>query len=338
MNKLFSVLSNFWKIILAAGVLKWMSIHAWLIHDWYGFSWEIAVWDSAVSNFLIIGLSFTTIKAMTGNVPGGGKFWYGLALIFFLSWVWQWLTNESLSQLAYDNAAYLEFLKQAAPVRWSIGFLLIGGVTMSSYFYSLSQEKQKVMERQAATASMVREAELQKLQLQLQPHFLFNSLNSINALTMVQPEEARQMVQQLSDFLRLTMKRADEHWVELADEWAYLQQYLAIEKVRFGHRLEIASSFAPESQTWKIPTLILQPLVENAIKHGLYGTTGNIIIEVKAAVVHNTLEVTITNPFDPENQNPSGSGFGLSGVRRRLYLLFARNDLVRASVDGQLFL
>src|SRR5690606_26260909 len=95
----------------------------------------------------------------------------------------------------------------------------------------------------ADTAAMVREAELQKLQQQLQPHFLFNCLNSVNAMITIKPEEAKKMVLHLSDFLRITMKRADDHWVSLEEEWNYLQLYLDIEKVRFGHRLEVITEF-----------------------------------------------------------------------------------------------
>jgi LytS/YehU family sensor histidine kinase len=178
---------------------------------------------------------------------------------------------------------------------------------------------------------MVREAELQKLQLQLQPHFLFNSLNSINAMIIAQPDEARKMVEQLSDFLRITTKRADEHWVKFSEEWNYLQLYLEIEKVRFGHRLEIDSEVTDEARAYMIPTMLLQPLVENAIKFGLYGTVDRVVIAIRAFLNDGVLHLTIENPFEPDTQPPKGSGFGLNGLKRRLYLLFARNDLLQSS-------
>jgi LytS/YehU family sensor histidine kinase len=215
--------------------------------------------------------------------------------------------------------------------------ILITAVSTSSFFYRKLKEQQEGEERKETTASMIREAELQKLQLQLQPHFLFNALNSINALIIVKPEEARKMVHHLSDFLRTTIKRADEHWISLSEEWNYLQLYLDIEKVRFGHRLEVNTNFSNESLAWKIPTLLLQPIVENAIKFGLYGTTEKVKITLDAADEHEMLNVIITNPFDPEVQPAKGGGFGLSGIKRRLYLLFARNDLLETKVEGNLF-
>ncbi len=137
------------------------------------------------------------------------------------------------------------------------------------------------------------------------------------------------MVQQLSDFLRLTLQRADEPWVSMARELEYLETYLAIEKVRFGHRLEVKLQVQESAHTWTIPTLVLQPLLENAIKFGLYGTTGHISIELNALVKENLLEIEITNPFDSDMQPATGSGFGLTGLQRRLYLIYARNDLIQ---------
>ncbi|HNV29682.1 MAG TPA: histidine kinase, partial [Cyclobacteriaceae bacterium] len=108
-----------------------------------------------------------------------------------------------------------------------------------------------------------------------------------------------------------------------------LETYLAIEKVRFGHRLEVNLQIEESARTWFIPTLVLQPLLENAIKFGLYGTMGQIIIELNTKVIDDQLEIEITNPFDSDMQPSSGSGFGLAGLQRRLYLIYARNDLLQ---------
>jgi len=248
-----------------------------------------------------------------------------------------WLMQSGLEQMGYNDEVYLSFLSESRPLRFAFSLIIIVGVTSSSLFYKKLKEHEEGEARKETTASMIREAELQKLQLQLQPHFLFNALNSINALILVRPEEARKMVHHLSDFLRTTIKRADEHWISLSEEWSYLQLYLDIEKVRFGHRLDVITNFANESLTWKIPTLLLQPIVENAIKFGLYGTTGKVNITLDAFDEHEMLNITITNPFDPEVHPPKGSGFGLSGIRRRLYLLFGRNDLLETKVEENLF-
>ena len=145
------------------------------------------------------------------------------------------------------------------------------------------------------------------------------------------------MVEQLSEFLRITLKRADEHWVRLEEEWNYLQLYLEIEKIRFGHRLEVVTSFEEGVMDWRIPTLVLQPLVENAIKFGLYGTTGSVTISLDARRLDDLLEIRVTNPFSEDARTTRGNGFGLAGLQRRMYLLFARNDLVHTADVNYVF-
>src|SRR5690606_31478419 len=189
-----------------------------------------------------------------------------------------WITLEIIIPESTDDFEYQKLVYLTGPLRWSFNFLMMGGLCVASVLHFRVLDEKAESARQKATADMVREAELQKLQLQLQPHFLFNCLNSINALIIVRPEEARKMVEQLSEFLRITLRRADEHWIKLRDEWHYLQLYLEIEKIRFGHRLEVVTTFEEESLDRQMPTLLLQPLVENAIKFGLYGTTGNVTI------------------------------------------------------------
>ena len=178
-----------------------------------------------------------------------------------------------------------------------------------------------------------------KLRQQLQPHFLFNSLNSINALIGLKPQEARVMVQQLSDFLRGTLKKEENSWVSLEEELQHLQLYLEIEKVRFGHRLSTKIKDDGNCKKCLLPAMLLQPIVENAIKFGLYDTIEDITISIETKLEENNLIITVKNPFDLETNLPrQGTGFGLSSVQRRLYLLFARNDLLQTSTNENLFI
>jgi LytS/YehU family sensor histidine kinase len=242
-----------------------------------------------------------------------------------------------LPPLSDGSSDYINFLGQSEPIRWTIAFLLIISAGIIYVFYNRWKETLDSQDREASTQVMVKEAELQKLQLQLQPHFLFNSLNSINALIITQPDKAGKMVQQLSDFLRATLKRADEQWITLSKEIEYLQLYLSIEKVRFGHRLDVKMSLDDQIQVWLIPPLLLQPLVENAIKFGLYGTTGQVVINLSTQREGDSLVIEISNPFDEDMQPAEGSGFGLSGLKRRLYLLYARNDLLTTRMENGKF-
>jgi two-component system, LytTR family, sensor kinase len=194
-------------------------------------------------------------------------------------------------------------------------------------------------ERKTDAERLSREAELFKLRQQLQPHFLFNSLNSISALTSTHPEKARHMIHQLSDFLRGTLKKDDQQWNTLQEEIDYLRLYLDIEKVRFGHRLQTEIAYMDEVLPLRLPSLLLQPIVENAIKFGLYDTTGEVLITLQAITENNYLKILIQNPFDPETSQPlKGTGFGLSSVQRRLFLLFERQDLLTTKKENENFI
>ena len=209
---------------------------------------------------------------------------------------------------------------------------------VSVLWYTL-QDQQQNEKRRSEAERLAKEAELYKLRQQLQPHFLFNSLNSINALIGLKPHEARTMIQQLSDFLRGTLKKEDHTWVSLEDELAHLQLYLEIEKVRFGHRLTTHIENNETGKQLRLPAMLLQPIVENAIKFGLYDTIGTITISIKATIENEVLVIRVENPFDPSTTLPmQGTGFGLSSVQRRLYLLFGRSDLLETEASDALFI
>uniref|UniRef100_UPI003593E0B5 sensor histidine kinase n=1 Tax=Aquiflexum sp. TaxID=1872584 RepID=UPI003593E0B5 len=200
------------------------------------------------------------------------------------------------------------------------------------------EDQIKSKERQEKVQEMAKEAELYHLKQQLKPHFLFNSLNSINSLIKSQPEKAREMVLNLAEFLRGTIKKDDQKWVSISEEKDYLNLFLNIEKIRFGHRLKVDIQVESDTLDMKIPQLLVQPLLENAIKHGLYGMTGDVLITMNFFKGGQYLKVTITNPFDPQSAPTKGAGFGLEVVKRRLYLLFGRNDLLETEQSENIFI
>src|SRR5690606_19517105 len=183
-----------------------------------------------------------------------------------------------------------------------------------------------------------KEAELTSLREKLQPHFLFNSLNSISSLTFSQPEQARKMIQQLSDFLRGTIKK-DDQLTRLSQEIQHLELYLDIEKVRFGSRLNTNVSCPCEIEEFYVPNMILQPIMENAIKFGLYNTLEEIEISVICILENDFLVIETRNPFDPETSPPQkGLGYGLENVKRRLFLLYNRNNLLKTDTENNIFI
>lgn len=323
------------RLPLARVAILWTAAYAAGLHYFFALDWQTAGIDSFFFNLLTL-IALVFLNGIISYLPRSAIFQIvlGVALVFAFSS--QWIAQQAVRQLIPDTT-YHDFVNQSMPVRWAIGFILLLASGVAFVFYTRWREIAEAQARDSDTRLLAREAELYKLQLQLQPHFLFNSLNSINALILIKPDQAREMVQQLSDFLRLTISRADEPWISLSQELAYLQTYLAIEKVRFGHRLEINVQVEDSIKDFTIPTLVLQPLLENAIKFGLYGTTGKITIQLIAESKDSTVLIKITNPFDADMQPSARSGFGLTGLQRRLYLLYARNDLMQTTQGNDTF-
>ena len=164
-----------------------------------------------------------------------------------------------------------------------------------------------------------REAELKALKAQINPHFLFNSLNSISALTSIDPAKARDMCIRLSDFLRNSLRLGERTSIPFGEELALARTYLDVEQVRFGQRLRVTQDFDPGCAGCEIPPLLVQPLVENAIKHGIAMMAEGGDIAMMARISHNYLRVVVENPFDPDAPVGRKNGFGLAIVRNRLY-------------------
>ena len=196
------------------------------------------------------------------------------------------------------------------------------------------EETEKRYALQQNAAALLKEAELFKLRQQLQPHFLYNSLNAISALIITAPDKAGEMISRLADFLRTAVKQGRSETVPLAEELDYLRQYLWIESVRFGDRLCVEWAGADDVAGAHIPPLLLQPVIENAIRYAVYGQTGAVTISILVESNSEILRITVRNPYDATMKS-SGTGFGLEGIRRRLYLIYARQDLLKTeATDG----
>lgn len=312
--------------------------HVMVLH-WFGLSWEASLVDAAITNVILFLACLLVMNTLRFYLPRGQQYVNIFCLVLLLTLIWMLVSKSLLRVTAgYMDEGYSEMLHHSMPIRFSIGFLLLGCITMISILWYNQQEQKENENRKADAEKLAKEAELFKLRQQLQPHFLFNSLNSINALIGARPEEARKMVQQLSDFLRGTIKKEETQWVTLQEELQYLQLYLDIEKVRFGNRLATVIECDETTRQMKMPALLLQPIMENAIKFGLYDTTGETVIRLYTARHENYLVIKVLNPFDPETSSPKqGTGFGLKSVQRRLYLLFARTDLLTTEAKDNIF-
>jgi two-component system LytT family sensor kinase len=317
----------------------WTCMQAWILHR-LDYSWGLCFADSAIANFLLALACILTSNNLKYYLPQQHRYSYLLALSLLTAGAWLLLIKYLLPFFIITNEnGYDLFLVKSLPVRFGVAFLVIGCMAMISVIWYGFEDQKSSVQRKTEAEQLSKDAELYKLRQQLQPHFLFNSLNSINALIGSRPQEARTMVHQLSDFLRGTLKREEQQWILFEEELQYLQLYLDIEKVRFGNRLSTAFETEPATLQMKIPAMLLQPLVENAIKFGLYDTTGETVIRITTNVTNNMLNITVQNPYDAETSQPrKGTGFGLHSIQRRLYLLFARNDLLATNAADNIFI
>jgi two-component system, LytTR family, sensor histidine kinase AlgZ len=219
-------------------------------------------------------------------------------------------------------------------------------LAVALHYVLLSMEFTREMEKREIQARVLaRDSELKALKAQVNPHFLFNSLNSISALTSIDAGRAREMCILLADFLRKTLGLGERGIIPLREELELVRSFLSVEKVRFGARLTVDESISPEALDCAVPPLLLQPLVENAVAHGISNLTEGGWIRVGVSFdgrngetgdpTPERLRVEVENNFDPEMPKRRGHGVGLANVRQRLATRYgdrARFD-VRAEGD-----
>ena len=324
--------------LLIAAIVGWFFalMFQWVAMQDLGLNPLKALVDAVISNSLLCFFCLLVIKNMSYYLPGNERYLYVLVVSASLSAIWLVIAKIILKTIYKSDLEFLDAISQTYTIRYAFAFLILCCSTMLGLLWFTQKELLEDNQRKTDIEQLAREAELNKLRQQLQPHFLFNSLNSISALTGSQPEKARHMIQQLADFLRGTLRKEEQQWTSFEEELQYLQLYLDIEKVRFGYRLQTNIKNGPDALQMKIPALLLQPLVENAIKFGLYDTVGDVTILIAARINDGKLEVTVQNPFDESTAVPmKGTGFGLSSIKRRLFLLFGRNDLLEIKKDGR---
>jgi LytS/YehU family sensor histidine kinase len=184
---------------------------------------------------------------------------------------------------------------------------------------------------------LARDAELKALKAQVNPHFLFNSLNSISALTSIDPAKAREMCILLAEFLRTTLGLGEKSSIPLGEELQLLERFLAIEKVRFGTRLEMREDIQEDTKFALIPPLLLQPLVENAVTHGIANLLDGGVVSLTTRSTGSRLTVIIENTCDVDATRARHGGLGIANVRRRLEARYGNETDMRVTADAGIF-
>jgi two-component system sensor histidine kinase AlgZ len=263
-----------------------------------------------------------------------------LIAALLLSYLWA-LAGRLYARILSTSPSY-SGLTQRYDTHFSM--LLVSGVLLYfiivGFFYVLIalEDSRAAEARVLETSVLAREAELKALKAQVNPHFLFNSLNSISALTSIDAGRAREMCILLADFLRMTLGLGEKAAVPLREELELLKRYLAIEKVRFGTRLQVDQEVDAEAEACLLPPLILQPLVENAIVHGIANLPQGGVIRLRARVSEGFLQISIENSFDQEAAPSRRGGLGLKNVRQRMEARYPHQGAVRTDAAEDAFL
>lgn len=234
--------------------------------------------------------------------------------------------------------SWLRTLERTASIALTPDYTLLLGLGILLYLMAVAMHY-LILEVEAAREAedaalryqvLAREAELKAFKAQIDPHFLFNSLNAVASLCGSRPQDARQMSQLLADFFRQTLRLGGLDRVTLAQEIDLVSRYLSIEKIRFGERLSVDVAVDEEAGSLIVPPLILQPLVENAVRHGIASMLEGGTVRVRATSDDGAVKIVVENPADADRSGAKGEGIGLANVRGRLSAFFGGRGTLRA--------
>ncbi|HAA16119.1 MAG TPA: hypothetical protein DCE41_32195 [Cytophagales bacterium] len=326
-------------------LLSWVAVaavHALAIRWTMALAWSDALLEALTFSalFALVGLVIWYIVRFSGI--GVNNVWYmilthGVAATLLVG-AWLFVGVFLLRVFHQQGVSFTNVVDEDTGWRAAQGAIYYVVVTLNYYLllYSESYREKQLAEIEMRT--LLKESELTMLKAQLNPHFIFNSLNSISMLTLTRPEDAHEMVVKLSTFLRHTIGNAETDLVTLHKEIDTMRLYLDIEKSRFGDKLLVEILGIEEiSEKVMVPNMILQPLVENAIKYGVYEALEQSTITVATQMEERMLMVTITNGCEEKPTRPPGKGIGLQNVRRRLQYLYERPDLLDTRQEGTQF-
>ena len=310
--------------------LAWLGLAAGqslLIHFGYGSRTEVAITDGLVSMviFGLLGLAiwFPVRYLLRDDNQVYTSIINALLTGTFTLAVWLLGSKALVRALVAEKIDYDIFWHSVLAFRATAGTLLYFMIILVYYLFLSASRLAEKAARQALLETQVREGELKMLRAQINPHFLFNSLNSVSSLTVTDPLKAREMIVKLSDFMRYSLSSRNEQPVTLGNEMESLRLYLQIEKVRFGNRLTIEEDISPECLQALMPGMLLQPLYENAVKHGVYESTEEVTIRTIARNEDDKVVISVQNNVDTDSVvTRKGAGIGLKNVSSRLELFF----------------
>lgn len=339
-----SIIGGSWLKVFFYGFLiwtLWILFYSVFFMIQIRYSWDIALIASA-GTYYPFALISILIWIICRKIPFDR---FPLSILIFIHFVFSiifsalWLfASYGLWYLAEGSEifSYLErYGDSKVGVKVVIGwqflfgmmtYLLIAGIFYTIIYYRQFREKQL---QEAELKLLTRDAELKALKMQIHPHFLFNSLNSINALVTRNPKQTREMIAKLSELLRVSLESRDKMLMPLKEELEFARLYLEIEKIRFSDRMEVEEEIDPELLDVPFPAMVLQPLLENAVIHGVSEFRGRGSIRLLLKKENHRLCCIVTNTVAKKQtrgrSKSKGNGTGLANIRRRLNLFYSGN-------------
>jgi two-component system sensor histidine kinase AlgZ len=272
------------------------------------------------------------VRQMPSNRAGAPQLVLLLTVASFVSATIWTVLGFFWARLLAASAGFVDLPPRFAtvvPLYFVVGVFLFVLATLVHFLFVVVERSRDAERRGLEREVHAREAELKALKAQLDPHFLFNSLNSVSALIGSDPPAARRMCYLMAGFFRKSLGLGQKERIPLAEEIYLAETYLAIEEVRFGARLQAKFGISEETLTFAVPPLVLQPLIENAVHHGIAHLVEGGEVTIGAARQGDHLELVVENPCDPDRPASRGAGVGLANVRARIEALFGH----RARID-----
>jgi two-component system, LytTR family, sensor kinase len=302
---------------------------------------KISIFDSIIYTLVLAGLGLSLWyparyihpeKTTTSKLIGTHLIGAIITSIIWLS-IGYYLMNTFLTfTVKYEN-----FIYNTLPWRFFIGILFYALVTSFYYMIIYYTGFQERVIKESELKNLVTEAELRSLKFQINPHFIFNSLNSMSALTEIDPKRARSMILKLAEFLRFILATNEKEKNSLKEELKNIKLYLEIERVRFEDKFEYVEEIEDQCWSMEIPSMILQPLFENAIKHAVYETLDVVTLSLKAKAENNYLGLVLENNYDESSPPRKGTGVGLRNIEERLQLIYREAKLMEVNKGNGIF-
>lgn len=328
---------------LLAYVFLWILIAAvyfFLLTYLYNAKYSIAIYDSIILTLIIAGIGLTLWYPAKYIFDEGTPVLKVILLHFFGGIIFALiciLLNYATVNFFVPNQKFPDLFYNSISLRIVLGVLSYYLITSFYYIIIYYQNIQDKSSREIELQNLITQAEIRSLKFQINPHFIFNSLNSMSALTSIDPEKAREMILKLADFLRYTLSTNDKQKTKLKDELKNIRLYLDIEKIRFEDKFDFVESINSECCEIYVPNMILQPLFENAIKHAVYESFEKIILKMDCRKENNILKISLANNYEKGTTSSKGAGVGLENIRKRLELIYNAQNLLEVKKDEGIF-